>query len=204
MRLRFPAAKTISSSRSTPSWPAFIFCPTILPDTIARKALRVNLSDLAAKGAIPAGFVLTLALPEIDENFLAPFATALGEDAALFKCPLLGGDTVKTPGPLSISVTAFGRVPPGQMVHRFGAQPGDVVVVTGTIGDAALGLRLLQDKSGDGPARCRGHLRADRSLSCAGAAHGAGDGAARACAVRRWICRTALSAILENSARRRR
>jgi thiamine-monophosphate kinase len=127
------------------------FLPDDPADTIARKALRVNLSDLAAKGAIPAGFVLTLALSEIDENFLAPFATALGEDAALFKCPLLGGDTVKTPGPLSISVTAFGRVPPGQMVHRFGAQPGDVVVVTGTIGDAALGLRLLQDKSGDGP-----------------------------------------------------
>src|SRR6478752_2213238 len=127
------------------------FLPDDPADTIARKALRVNLSDIAAKGAIPAGFVLTLALPDIDENFLAPFATALGEDAALFKCPLLGGDTVKTPGPLMISVTAFGRVPPSKMVHRFGAQPGDIVVVTGTIGDAALGLRLLQDKTGEGP-----------------------------------------------------
>lgn len=114
------------------------------PDSIARKALRVNLSDLAAKGAEPAGFVLTLALPEADDAFLAPFARALGEDAATFRCPLLGGDTVKTPGPLTVSVTAFGRVPAGAMVPRTAARAGDAVVVTGTIGDAALGLKLLQ------------------------------------------------------------
>src|SRR3954462_2830409 len=81
------------------------------PDTIARKALRVNLSDLAAKGAQPAGFVLTLALRAADDAWLAPFARALGEDAAEFGCPLLGGDTVSTPGPLMISIAAFGRVP---------------------------------------------------------------------------------------------
>ena len=69
---------------------------------------------------------------------------ALGEDAARFGCPLLGGDTVSTPGPLMISITAFGRVPPGRMVHRRGAGPGDRVVVTGTIGDAALGLDILK------------------------------------------------------------
>ena len=113
------------------------------PDTVARKALRVNLSDLAAKGATPAGFVLTLALRNADEAWLKPFAAALGEDAALFGCPLLGGDTVSTPGPLMISVTAFGRVPPGKMVHRSGARPGECVMVTGTIGDAALGLAVL-------------------------------------------------------------
>ncbi|MGH6709413.1 MAG: thiamine-phosphate kinase [Bradyrhizobium sp.] len=113
------------------------------PDTIARKALRVNLSDLAAKGAVPAGFVLTLALRETDEAWLKPFAAALGEDAAQFGCPLLGGDTVSTPGPLMISITAFGRVPAGKMVHRSGAKPGDRVMVTGTIGDAALGLAVL-------------------------------------------------------------
>jgi thiamine-monophosphate kinase len=114
------------------------------PDTIARKALRVNLSDLAAKGAVPAGFVLTLALRATGDSWLEPFASALGEDAMQFGCPLLGGDTVSTPGPLMISITAFGRVAPGKMVHRSGAKPGDRVVVTGTIGDAALGLDILK------------------------------------------------------------
>jgi thiamine-monophosphate kinase len=114
------------------------------PDTVARKALRVNLSDLAAKGAEPVGFVLTLALREADDAWLAPFARALGEDAASFQCPLLGGDTVSTPGPLMISITAFGRVLPGRIVRRAGAEPGDRVVVSGSIGDAALGLELLK------------------------------------------------------------
>src|SRR3954449_11279992 len=114
------------------------------PDTIARKALRVNLSDLAAKGATPAGFVLTLALRAADDAWLTPFARGLGSDAGLFGCPLLGGDTVSTPGPVMISITAFGRVTSGRMVHRSGARPGDRVVVTGTIGDAALGLVVLK------------------------------------------------------------
>src|SRR5947209_4677099 len=76
------------------------FLPDDPPDTVARKALRVNLSDLAAKGATPAGFVMTLALRAPDDAWLAPFARALGEDAARFGCPLLGGDTVSTRGPL--------------------------------------------------------------------------------------------------------
>lgn len=113
------------------------------PDTIARKALRVNLSDLAAKGAVPAGFVLTLALRSKEDSWLRPFADALGEDANTFACPLLGGDTVSTPGPQMISITAFGRVPKGRMVGRTGARPGDLIMVTGTIGDAALGLDML-------------------------------------------------------------
>src|SRR6267378_7906531 len=120
------------------------FLPDDPPDTVARKALRVNLSDLAAKGATPAGFVLTLALRAADDAWLTPFARGLGEDAALFSCPLLGGDTVSTPGPLMISITAFGRVPVGKMVHRSGAKPGERIVVTGTIGDAALGLDILR------------------------------------------------------------
>ncbi len=127
------------------------------PDAIARKALRVNLSDLAAKGATPAGFVLTLALREAREEWLAPFAHALGEDAVAFGCPVLGGDTVSTPGPLMISITAFGRVPPGAMVRREGAKAGDRIAVTGTIGDAALGLRILKDQTAgrglDAPSR---------------------------------------------------
>jgi len=116
------------------------------PDTIARKALRTNLSDLAAKGAEPAGFVLTLALTSQDEAWLAEFARGLGEDIAAYGCPLLGGDTVSTPGPLMISVTAFGRVPEGRIVRRAGAQIGDRIFVTGTIGDAALGLAVLQGR----------------------------------------------------------
>jgi len=120
------------------------FLPSDPPDSVARKALRVNLSDLAAKGAVPAGFVLTLALRAPDAAWLERFASALGEDATRFGCPLLGGDTVATPGPVMISITAFGRVAPGKMVHRSGAGPGDRVVVTGTIGDAALGLDILK------------------------------------------------------------
>jgi thiamine-monophosphate kinase len=120
------------------------FLPDDPPDTLARKALRVNLSDLAAKGATPAGFVLTLALRAVDDGWLTAFARGLGEDARHYACPLLGGDTVSTPGPLTLSITAFGRVPRGRMVRRSGARPGDRVMVTGTIGDAAIGLNVLR------------------------------------------------------------
>ena len=127
------------------------FLPDDPPDTIARKALRVNLSDLAAKGATPAGFVLTLALRQASDQWLAPFARALGEDAAAFGCPVLGGDTVSTPGPLMVSITAFGRVPPSTIVRRDGAKVGDRIAVTGTIGDASLGLRVLRHQiAGEG------------------------------------------------------
>src|SRR5476651_91749 len=81
------------------------------PEAIARKALRVNLSDLAAKGAEPVGFLLALALPgDWTTDWLEAFARGLGEDAKAYGCPLFGGDTVKTPGPLMVSITAFGRV----------------------------------------------------------------------------------------------
>jgi thiamine-monophosphate kinase len=110
-------------------------------DQVAKKALRVNLSDLAAKGAKPLGFLLTLALPKaIGEAWLKVFAGGLGADAEAYACPLLGGDSVRTPGPVTISITAFGSLPRGSMVRRSGARPGDRVVMTGTIGDAALGL----------------------------------------------------------------
>jgi thiamine-monophosphate kinase len=120
------------------------FLPDDPADTVAQKALRVNLSDLAAKGATPAGFVLTLALRTVDEAWLTAFARGLAADAGRFDCPLLGGDTVSTPGPLTASITAFGRVAPGRMVHRSGAKAGDRVAVTGTIGEAALGLDILR------------------------------------------------------------
>jgi thiamine-monophosphate kinase len=122
------------------------FFPEDPPDTVAKKVLRMNLSDLAAKGAAPFGFLLALALPQgIGEAWLKPFARGLGEDAELFGCPLFGGDTDHTPGPISVSVAAFGTVPHGKMVRRVGAKPGDRVVVTGTIGDSALGLKLRLD-----------------------------------------------------------
>ncbi|MGD0722777.1 MAG: thiamine-phosphate kinase [Roseiarcus sp.] len=115
------------------------------PGAIARKALRVNLSDLAAKGAAPLGFLLALALPaDWTADWLDAFAQGLGDDAARYACPLFGGDTVKTPGPLMVSITALGRVPRGRMVARTGVRPGDRLYVSGTIGDAALGLRLRQ------------------------------------------------------------
>jgi thiamine-monophosphate kinase len=111
------------------------------PEAIAGKALRVNLSDLAAKGADPRGFLLALALPrEWRVDWLEAFAEGLREDARTFGCALLGGDTVKTPGPLTLSITALGETPKGAMVKRFAARPGDSLYVTGTIGDAALGL----------------------------------------------------------------
>jgi thiamine-monophosphate kinase len=123
------------------------FFPDDPADRIARKALRVNLSDLAAKGVKPLGFLLTLALPKhIGDRWLAHFARGLGSDADRFGCPLLGGDTVRTPGPVTISITAFGAVPRGTMVRRNGARAGDRVLVTGTIGDAALGLLLRHDR----------------------------------------------------------
>ena len=123
------------------------FLPDDPPETIGCKALRMNLSDLAAKGARPAGFLMSLAMPAgIDEAWLSAFAAALGADARHYGCPLLGGDTDRTPGPLSISIAAFGVVPRGKMVRRSGAKAGDSVMVSGTIGDAALGLRLRRDR----------------------------------------------------------
>jgi thiamine-monophosphate kinase len=139
------------------------FFPDDPADAVARKALRVNLSDLAAKGATPAGFLLALALPpSISEHWLASFARALGEDADRYQCPLLGGDTDATPGLLTVSITAFGLVPHGTMVLRNGAKVGDHVVVSGTIGDAALGLRLRRAAPGSPApaARLRDHLLA--------------------------------------------
>lgn len=118
------------------------FFPDDPPEAIGWKALAVNLSDLAAKGAKPEGFVLTLALTRgWTEGWLAGFATGLSRMADAAGCALIGGDTVSTAGPLTLSITAFGTVPAGRMVKRSGAKPGDVVLVSGSIGDGALGLK---------------------------------------------------------------
>jgi len=141
------------------------FFPDDPADAIAKKALRANLSDLAAKGAAPLGFLLSLALSKkADEKWLALFAKGLGGDAEAYGCPLLGGDTDHTPGLLSVSISAFGQLPYGTMVKRTGARAGDRIVVTGTVGDAALGLALRREPAHAGRAKLdaseRAHLAA--------------------------------------------
>jgi thiamine-monophosphate kinase len=124
------------------------FLPDDAPRNIARKVLRMNLSDLAAKGAEPIGFLLALALPpKTPERWIGEFARGLGDDIKHYACPLLGGDTDHTPGPIAVSIAAFGAVPHGKMVRRATARPGDKIVVTGSIGDAALGVKLRRDKA---------------------------------------------------------
>jgi thiamine-monophosphate kinase len=121
------------------------FFPSDPPATIAQKALRVNISDLAAKGATPRVYLLTLALPPgVDDAWFTAFASGLRRDQVRFGVTLVGGDTVATPGPLTISVTALGEVARGKMLLRGGAKAGDDIWVSGTIGDAALGLRVAK------------------------------------------------------------
>lgn len=120
------------------------------PYAVAGKAIRVNLSDLAAKGAAPLGFLVSLALPkDIGKDWLIGFAEGLRGDAVHYACPLFGGDTVRSPGPVMVSVSMFGSLPQDTMVRRSGAKSGDRVFVSGTIGDAALGLVLRHDQAKD-------------------------------------------------------
>ncbi|ATQ42778.1 thiamine-phosphate kinase [Caulobacter mirabilis] len=117
------------------------FLPDDPPDLVARKLLRVNLSDLAAKGAEPYGAFLAIAWPAgTDWAFKEIFVRGLAQDGEAYRLPLLGGDTVSTPGPLTLSATLLGWVPAGEAVLRRGAQPGDVLAVSGPIGDGWLGL----------------------------------------------------------------
>src|ERR1700723_630780 len=123
------------------------FLPTDAPWDVARKALRVNLSDLAAKGARPLAYTLTLAGGrDVTDDWVEAFAAGLAEDQAQYGIALAGGDSVSTDGPVWVSITAFGLVDAGRMVTRDGARPGDIVLVTGTIGDAALGLAVEQGR----------------------------------------------------------
>lgn len=122
------------------------FIPGEYPGAIAWKALAVNVSDLVAKGATPLAYTLSLALPGAPERaWLAAFAGGLQRAQAAFGCSLIGGDTDRTLGPLSVSITAFGTVPHGRMVRRSTAAVGDAVYVSGTIGDATLGLALASN-----------------------------------------------------------
>jgi thiamine-monophosphate kinase len=112
------------------------------PELLGRKALAVNLSDLAAMGAKPIGFTLAIALPKVDIVWLDAFAKGLFAIANQFSCPLIGGDT--TAGPLTISITAFGNIPSGKAIRRSGAKAGDDIWVSGTVGDARLTLAALR------------------------------------------------------------
>jgi thiamine-monophosphate kinase len=110
-------------------------------ETTAAKLLRVNLSDLAAMGAVPLAYTLSTALPEsVDSGWLEGFARGLAADQEVFRITMVGGDTVATPGPLTLTLAALGTVGEGSELRRATAQPGDIVYVSGTIGDGALGL----------------------------------------------------------------
>jgi thiamine-monophosphate kinase len=121
------------------------------PKLIAGKLIGVNLSDLAAMGAQPLAYLLVLALPSAWsgcelENWLEVFTAGLAEHQAGHGISLIGGDTVATPGPLTLTMTALGSVERGRALRRQGAEVGDLVFVSGTIGDAALGLRVAKGK----------------------------------------------------------
>jgi thiamine-monophosphate kinase len=121
------------------------YLPEDPPDLVARKLLRVNLSDLAAMGARPLHYLLTTALPaRLGLEWLAGFARGLDEDQRRFGVALLGGDSVATSGPAVLSLTAIGEVAAGAEIRRGGARAGDLVWVSGTIGDAFLGLGVLR------------------------------------------------------------
>ncbi|MDP3139503.1 MAG: thiamine-phosphate kinase [Burkholderiaceae bacterium] len=118
------------------------FLSTVDPAALGHKALAVNLSDLAACGAAPMAFTLALALPRVDEAWLAPFSRGLLALADAHGCELIGGDTTR--GPLTISITVFGEVPRGAALLRSGARPGDDIYVSGTLGDARLALEVFR------------------------------------------------------------
>ena len=155
------------------------FLPGTAPDLVARKLLRVNLSDLAAMGAAPLGYLVTISVPRaLGDDWFAGFAAGLRADQAAFGIALLGGDTTQTPGALTLSLTAVGHVAPGSAILRSGAQAGDWLWVTGTIGDGALGLHAARGELADPDGWLRGRydLPTPRlGLPLAGWAHAAAD-----------------------------
>lgn len=126
------------------------FLPGTDPARIAQKLIRVNLSDLAAMGADPMGYWLGVQLRKDNaREWLTAFVEGLKADQAVFGLSLMGGDTVSTPGPIALSLTAMGTVPKGRALKRSGAQPGDIIYVSGTIGDGVLGLRAAKGELPD-------------------------------------------------------
>jgi len=116
------------------------------PEDIGWKALAVNVSDLAAKAARPVAYLMALSFPEAPEaDWMRRFADGLGDAQRAFGMHLIGGDTDRRPGPVSITITVFGEVPSGRMVQRAAAKPGDRLYVSGALGSAALGLALRRN-----------------------------------------------------------
>jgi len=157
------------------------YLPEDPPYLVARKLLRVNLSDLAAMGARPLHYMLTTALPAaLGADWVSEFARGLAEDQDRFGIELLGGDSVATPGPAVLSLTAIGEVEEGMEIRRDGARTGDLVWASGTIGDAFLGLALLRGAHPQLTLEYRDHLigrfrlpepRVDLGRRLAGIAH---------------------------------
>ncbi len=136
------------------------FLPDDPVETIGRKLLRVSLSDLAAMGATPWAYLMTVSVPRgTGDAWFQAFTAGLASDQAEFGLILLGGDTTSTPGPVSLSATLLGHVAPGKALRRAGAQPGDEIWVTGTIGDGALGLRALRGDCPDPGSLLAGRYR---------------------------------------------
>jgi thiamine-monophosphate kinase len=155
------------------------FLPDDPPDLIGRKLLRVNLSDLAAKGAVPLSYLMTVSTPkDTPDAWFSGFAAGLARDQAIYGVTLLGGDTTSTPGPISLSLTIIGHIAPGTAVHRSGARAGHEIWVTGTIGDGALGLAVAQGKLADPTGFLLGRYRLPQprvGLALAGIASAAMD-----------------------------
>lgn len=129
------------------------FLPDINPADLGYKALAVNLSDLAAMGADPAWLSLALTLPEVNEPWLAAFSDSLFSLLDYYEMQLIGGDTTR--GPLSLTLTVHGWIPVDKALTRSGAKAGDWIFVTGTLGDSAAGLAVLQAQlKVDDDARC--------------------------------------------------
>ncbi len=157
------------------------FLPDDPADLVARKLLRTNLSDLAAMGAAPLGYLLTVSVPRATpETWFAGFSAGLAADQAAFGLHLLGGDTTSTPGPISLSLTILGSVAPGTALRRNGAQAGDDIWASGTIGDGALGLLAARGELPDPDGFLADRYRLPRprlalGLALVGIAHAAMD-----------------------------